>query len=99
ADERGQRLVARGVHPDVVEFEPGAASYLIADVRERLLPAAARAPIEGERKVLILFEAERLRVGTKHDSANALLKTLEEPPPRTVVVLVAAGAADPLPTI
>jgi DNA polymerase-3 subunit delta' len=99
ADERGQRLVERGVHPDVVEFEPGAASYLIDDVRDRILPEAARAPIEGDRKVLILFEAERLRVGTKHDSANALLKTLEEPPPRTVVVLVAAAADDLLPTI
>jgi DNA polymerase-3 subunit delta' len=99
ADDRGRRLVERGVHPDVVEFEPGAASYRIDDVRDTILPEAARAPIEGERKVLILFEAERLRVGTKHDCANALLKTLEEPPPRTVVVLVAAAADDLLPTI
>jgi DNA polymerase-3 subunit delta' len=98
-DERGRALVARGVHPDVVEFEPAGASYRVKDdVRERVLPEAARAPIEGERKVLILFEAERLR-GNQNESANAMLKTLEEPPDRTVVVLVTAVPDDLLPTI
>jgi DNA polymerase-3 subunit delta' len=98
-DERGSRLVMRSVHPDVVEFEPGAASYRVKDdVRERILPEAARAPIEGERKVLILFEAERLR-GNQNESANAMLKTLEEPPDRTVVVLVTGAPDDLLPTI
>jgi DNA polymerase-3 subunit delta' len=98
-DERGRGLVARGVHPDVVEFEPAGASYRVReDVRERILPEAARAPIEADRKVLILFEAERLR-GNQNESANAMLKTLEEPPARTVVVLVTAVADDLLPTI
>ncbi len=98
-DERGLRLVMRSVHPDVVEFEPGAASYRVKDdVRERILPEAARAPIEGERKVLVLFEAERLR-GNQNESANAMLKTLEEPPDRTVVVLVTGAPDDLLPTI
>ncbi|HEV7525828.1 MAG TPA: hypothetical protein VGP92_12740 [Acidimicrobiia bacterium] len=98
-DERGSRLVMRSVHPDVVEFEPGAASYRVKDdVRDRILPEAARAPIEGDRKVLILFEAERLR-GNQNESANAMLKTLEEPPDRTVVVLVTGAPDDLLPTI
>ncbi len=78
----------------------GGASYRVEDdVRERILPEAARAPIEGERKVLMLFEAERLR-GNKNESANAMLKTLEEPPDRTVVVLVTdarrSAADDPV---
>ncbi len=98
-DARARRLVMRGVHPDVVEFEPAGASYRVKeDVRERILPEAARAPIEADRKVLILFEAERLR-GNQNESANALLKTLEEPPARTIVVLVTAVADDLLPTI
>jgi DNA polymerase-3 subunit delta' len=98
-DDRAQRLVARGVHPDVVEFEPAAASYRVKeDVRERILPEASRAPIEAERKVLILFEAERLR-GNQNESSNALLKTLEEPPDRIVVVLVTSVPDDLLPTI
>jgi len=98
-DERGRRLVERGVHPDVVEFEPAGASYRVKDdVRERILPEAARAPIEAERKVLILFEAERLR-GNQNESANAMLKTLEEPPDRTVVILVTSAPDDLLATI
>src|SRR4051794_1614985 len=98
-DERGIRLVMRSVHPDVVEFEPSGASYRVKeDVRDRILPEAARAPIEGERKVLVLFEAERLK-GNQNESANAMLKTLEEPPPRTVVVLVTGAPDDLIPTI
>jgi DNA polymerase III subunit delta' len=98
-DERGMALVARGVHPDVVEFEPGGASYRVKDdVRERILPEAARAPIEAERKALVLFEAERLR-GNQNESANAMLKTLEEPPARTVMVLVTSAPDDLLETI
>ena len=98
-DERGRRLVQRGVHPDVVEFEPAGASYRVReDVRERILPEAARTPIEADRKVLILFEAERLR-GNQNESANAMLKTLEEPPARTIVLLVTSVADDLLPTI
>lgn len=98
-EERGRGLVLRGVHPDVVEFEPGGASYRVReDVRDRILPEAARAPVEAERKVLLIFEAERLR-GNQNESANAMLKTLEEPPPRTIVVLVTAVADDLLPTI
>ena len=98
-DERGHRLVLRSVHPDVVEFEPDGAFYLVEkDVRHRILPEAARAPIEGERKVLLLFEAERLR-GSANAPASAMLKTLEEPPDRTVIILV-TGAPDELaPTI
>ncbi len=89
----------RSVHPDVVEFEPSGASYRVKeDVRERILPEAARAPIEGERKVLMLFEAERLR-GNQNESANAMLKTFEEPPDRTVVMLVTGAPDDLLPTI
>jgi len=98
-DERGLRLVERGVHPDVVEFAPGGPSYRVKeDVRDSILPEAARAPIEADRRVLILFEAERLR-GNQNESANAMLKTIEEPPPRTIVMLVTAVADDLLPTI
>jgi DNA polymerase-3 subunit delta' len=98
-DERSRRLVARGVHPDVLEFEPAGASYRVKeDVRERILAEASRAPIEADRKVLILFEAERLR-GNQNESANAMLKTLEEPPARTIVLLVTSAPDDLLPTI
>ena len=48
------------MHPDVVEFEPGGASYKVDDIREKVIPEAHRSPVEGERKVLLLFEAEKL---------------------------------------
>ncbi len=91
ADERAWDLARRGRHPDVVEFEPTATTYSVNDdVRDRMIPEAYRSPIEGERKVVVVYEAERLRRANNDAAANALLKTLEEPPARTVMVLVTA---------
>ncbi|MGI8795796.1 MAG: ATP-binding protein [Acidimicrobiia bacterium] len=90
-DERAWDLARRGRHPDVVEFEPTATTYSVNDdVRDRMIPEAYRSPIEGERKVVVIYEAERLRRANRDEAANALLKTLEEPPERTVMVLVTA---------
>src|SRR5262245_23982940 len=97
-DERTQRLAARGMHPDVVEFEPGGATYKVDDIREKVIPEAHRSPVEGARKVLLLFEAEKLCVPPAV-AANALLKTLGEPPARTVLILVSSSADELLPTI
>ncbi len=52
-------------------------------------------PYEGRRRVFILHDAETLT----EQAANALLKTLEEPPPFATLILVAHGAGDLLPTI
>lgn len=88
--------VRRSVHPDVVEIEPTGSTYAVQeDVRDRVIPEAFRSPVEGERKVLILFEAERMRP----EAANALLKTLEEPPARTVLILVAGSPEELLDTV
>jgi DNA polymerase III subunit delta' len=98
-DERAVDLALRGMHPDVVEFEPEAANYRVKeDVRERIIPEASRSPVEGPRKVVVLFEAERLK-GNRWESANALLKTIEEPPPRTVMVLVTSTPDELTPTV
>jgi DNA polymerase III subunit delta' len=97
-DERARHLVERSMHPDVVEFEPGGATYRVDDVRERMLPEAHRSPVEGDRKVLLVFEAEKL-CPPPAVAANALLKTLEEPPTRTVMVLVSSSVDELLPTI
>jgi DNA polymerase-3 subunit delta' len=98
-DARAWDLVGRGMHPDVVEFEPEGGTYRIKDdVRDRIIPEASRSPVESERKVVVLFEADRLK-GTRNDSANTLLKTLEEPPPRTVMVLVTAYPDELLETV
>jgi DNA polymerase-3 subunit delta' len=95
-DERSWDLVLRGVHPDVVEVDPPATQIRIEDA-ELIRDEVWRSPIEGQRKVVVLFDAERLRLNEA--AANKLLKTLEEPPPRAVIVLVTSGADQLLPTI
>ena len=52
-------------------------------------------PYEGRRRVLILHDAERLN----EQASNALLKTLEEPPPFATLILVANSGGDLLPTV
>ena len=67
----------------------------VDQAREEIIPEAWRSPIESNRKVLILLEAERLQP----EAANALLKTFEEPPDRTVMVLVSEAADELLDTV
>ena len=93
-DERSWDLVLRGEHPDVVEIDP-ATTQIVKDDADRFVREAHASPVEGERKVVVLFGADRLN----DIAANRLLKTIEEPPARTHVVLVAERAERLLPTI
>lgn len=95
-DERAWDLVLRGVHPDVVEIDPPATQIRVEDA-QTIVDEAYRSPIEGARKVIVLFDAERMRMNDA--AANKLLKTLEEPPPSAMIVLVTSGADQLLPTI
>ncbi len=94
--ERAAGRVRRSTHPDVVEIEPAGSTYAVQeDIRDRVISEAFRSPLEGDRKVVILLDAERMRP----EAANALLKTLEEPPPRTVLVLVTGSPEELLDTV
>ena len=87
--------VARHTHPDVHVYAPESATgYLIAQTRE-LLEDVALAPIRSKNKVYIIDRAEQLRA----NSANALLKTLEEPPAGVTFILLGTSADTILPTI
>jgi DNA polymerase-3 subunit delta' len=96
------RRVAAGQHPDcqVITATPprdnakGAPMIRIEQVRD-LERTAALAPLEGARKVFVLDDAERMTLPT----AQALLKTLEEPPPRTHLVLIIANPRALPPTV
>lgn len=90
------RKIDRGVHPDVrvVELEEGAKNISIDAVRA-IQDAVALRPAEGQAKVYIIEEAERL----SEPAANSLLKTLEEPPPSVVLVLTTQDASLLLPTL
>lgn len=71
-------------HPDLIVIEPDGAFIRVDQVRElqRRLSLVAH---EGGRRVGVLLEAQRLRL----EAANALLKSLEEPPRGVTLVLLA----------
>jgi DNA polymerase III subunit delta' len=95
-DPRTLELVLKGAHPDVIEFEPESTVISVAQARGEIVPEAWTSPIEttSARKVLLVLEAERLQL----EAENALLKTFEEPPESTVIVLVTSAPDDLLDT-
>jgi DNA polymerase-3 subunit delta' len=88
------RRVLAGRHPDSVEIEPEGTSILREQAAD-IVESAVRSPFETDRKVIILFEAERMN----ETAENKLLKTFEEPPPTTVFVLVTSAPDELLPTV
>ncbi|MDZ7343284.1 MAG: hypothetical protein ONA90_02095 [candidate division KSB1 bacterium] len=69
--------------------------YLLIDDVRGLKRDLAMTSYEGRGMVALILEADRMRA----EAANALLKILEEPPPRTLIVLTAASLEGLLPTI
>ena len=87
--------IARGTHPDVIVISPGdMGSIKIEPVRDAIAKAGYR-PFEGRRRAVIIDEAAALTT----DAQDALLKTLEEPPPSTICILVASTPDALLPTV
>jgi DNA polymerase-3 subunit delta' len=88
--------VARDSHPDLTWVTPsGAAEMLVADVEEPVVAADARTPFESARRVFVIERAETMN----DQAANRMLKTLEEPPPFTHLLLLADRREDVLATI
>lgn len=87
--------VKRGAYPDVHVIGPqGAAGYLAEQIRD-VMRDINLAPIEGRYKVYIVQDADLFNDA----SANAFLKTLEEPPGDVVIVLMTHSYDAVLPTI
>ena len=83
-----------GAHADVEIVSPAGLSYGVGETRE-LVTRAALAPTRGRWQVTIVEDADRFT----EQALNALLKSIEEPPPRAVWLLCAPSAEDLLPTI
>ena len=97
--------VLAGTHPDVVVVrKPADKNYiplelLIGDkehrMREGLCHDISLKPYSGRRKVAVIDDADYLN----QEGANALLKTLEEPPPKSLLILIGTSEQRQLPTI
>jgi len=87
--------IARGVHPDILVVEPGESGAIKIDQVREIVDRAAFRPFEGRRRVVIVDQADALVPAAQ----NALLKTLEEPAPSSVFVLVTSRADVLLPTV
>lgn len=102
---RACKRAERGNHPDVraTSLTTQAASEKGETASKELKIDTIRAwqrdidlrPFEAQRRVFLLDDAQALT----DQAANAMLKTLEEPPPYATLILIAQGAGDLLPTI
>ena len=75
--------IEHGSHPDFVFIEPDGIFIKIEKIRE-LQDQIKFRPFEGRKRVFIITNADRMNDA----SANALLKTLEEPKPSNVLILI-----------
>jgi DNA polymerase-3 subunit delta' len=91
---RACKLIAAGKHPDLHLVAPEGNTLKIDQVRA-LQHDLALSPVEGRFRVAIIEGMEKATA----EASNALLKTLEEPPPSVVVVLIAPEPESLLPTI
>ena len=88
------RKLLKGLHPDVEILSPSGKNIRIEQIRELEAKLHFR-PLEGERRLVLLPKAEAL----SREAANALLKSLEEPPPYALFILITQSTEALLPTI
>ena len=90
------RKIDKGIHPDValVEFT-GVKNIKVDQVRDEIEDRLYLRPFEGRFKVVIVDESERM----SHSAQSAFLKTLEEPPPDSLIILVSSRPDSLLPTL
>jgi len=86
--------VFAGTHADLLLIRPEGLSYGVKQTRDLVLRAAGK-PTGGRWQVVLFEDADRCT----EQAANALLKAIEEPAPRTVWLLCAPSAEDLVPTI
>lgn len=88
------RRIDEGTYGDVISIAPDGQFIKIAQARELSSEVFYR-PREGRHRFFIIDSAERLR----EEAANSLLKTLEEPPSTSTIILVTSRPDALLPTI
>jgi DNA polymerase III subunit delta' len=87
--------ISRGMHVDVPMLEPDERASIKIDIVRDLLSRVGYRPFEGKRRLVLIRDAETLEGAAQ----NALLKSLEEPPPATTFILVTSVPGALLPTV
>jgi DNA polymerase III subunit delta' len=88
------RKISGNHHADIIHIAPHSSVIKIDRIRG-LLQTLMLKPHEAERRVVILSDAQAMNP----EAGNALLKVLEEPPERTLMILTARQESDLLPTV
>ena len=98
------KMSRSGEHPDVIVIEKGApiasnvrkdrSTIPVDDIREMIRLCSVRSP-EGNLHIVLIFDADKMTA----QAQNCLLKTLEEPPEKTFLMLVTEHPESLLPTI
>ncbi|MGD8960972.1 MAG: DNA polymerase III subunit delta' [Desulfobacterales bacterium] len=88
------RKISANNHPDIIQVQPRGPFIKIEQIRV-LLQTLSMKPYEAKTRVVIISEAQCMNAA----AGNALLKILEEPPDRSMLVLIANHKSDLLPTI
>jgi DNA polymerase III subunit delta' len=91
---RSCRKIISGNHPDIIFIKPSGTFIKISQIR-KLCDQLVLKPYEEGYRAVIISDAGAMN----KESGNALLKLLEEPPERTVLILTALQTTDLLPTI
>lgn len=91
---RSCNKIRSGHHPDVIHLAPSGSIIKIAQIRD-LCRTLAMKPYEASYRFVIISDAQAMNP----ESGNALLKVLEEPPDRTILILSTSRPSDLLPTI
>lgn len=93
--ESDRSLIEAGTHPDVRVYKPASAVGYLSEQITEIINDVQLSPSRAHRKVFIVQDAQSLTDKT----ANALLKTLEEPPEDVTFLLLAQSETTVLPTI
>jgi DNA polymerase-3 subunit delta' len=91
---RSCRKIQSGSHPDIILVKPSGPFIRIGQIRD-LCHILSMKPYEARVRVVIISNAQAMNPA----ASNALLKVLEEPPNRTILILTAMQTSDLLPTV
>lgn len=87
--------IFRGIHPDVIEYSSGSKKSIGVEAVRSLRSQVFVAPVESEYKFFVIRDADLMTT----EAQNALLISLEEPPPFSVFFLIVTDKAQLLETI